>query len=325
MFMERPYLYEIEPTNHCPYRCIMCPNGLGWMTRSKGFMELRIFKRALTALSPEQRLLRLHHFGEAVLHPEITSMIQMVTDKGLVPLISLNPFTLNNDLIEMLADADPCIVCFSMDGFTARAVKEIRGIKMPVEHGIEMIRRFCQVTRSKGCKTLKVLQTVMLDRNRTELEARDKLASALGGSDFCIYDAPNTGFGFDSIIRKHSASCHDPALVSREDCQAPFNQVVVLWDGGVAICCYDYNGDTVIGNISSETLETIWNGDKARQLRKLFLSGHARKNPRCRTCFKAPQRPVTQSEILSVKNTQAFEEERVILNMYERSFGKIVS
>ena len=323
--MERPYLYEVEPTNYCPYRCIMCPRGLGWMTRPKGFMELGIFEQALTTLPSEQRLLRLHHFGEAILHTEIAAMIRIAAEKGLVSLISLNPFTLNNALIEMLADANPGIVCFSMDGFTAQAVREIRGIHMPVKHGIEMIRRFCQVTRGKGRKTLKVLQTVMLDRNRAELEARDKLASELAGSDFCIYDTPNTGFGFDSIIRKHSASCHDPALISREDCQAPFHQVVVLWNGDVAVCCYDYNGDTVIGNICSQTLEDVWHGDRAWRLRDLFRNGRATRNPRCRTCFKAPQRPMTHPEILSTQCAQAFGEERVILDMYEKAFGELVS
>ena len=40
---DEPHLHQIEPTNHCPYACIMCPRSQH-MTRRRGFMEMALYR-----------------------------------------------------------------------------------------------------------------------------------------------------------------------------------------------------------------------------------------------------------------------------------------
>lgn len=101
-FIETPYIYEVEPTNFCPYHCIMCPRGLNRMKRPVGFMTIETLNHLVDQFPRKQSLVRLHHFGEAVLHPEIDLLIKKIREKKKVPIISLNPASLNPPIIDKL-------------------------------------------------------------------------------------------------------------------------------------------------------------------------------------------------------------------------------
>jgi len=51
-------------------------------------------------------------------------------------------------------------------------------------------------------------------------------------------------------------------------CDHPNSTVTFRWNGDVVACCYDITSTYVLGNITREPLEQIWNNDKYRELRK---------------------------------------------------------
>ncbi|HEX4925292.1 MAG TPA: SPASM domain-containing protein [Bdellovibrionales bacterium] len=55
-------------------------------------------------------------------------------------------------------------------------------------------------------------------------------------------------------------------------CYYPFTQLLFQPTGVISPCCW--NQDIVLGVVPNETLEDIWNGEKARGLRREFLSGN---------------------------------------------------
>jgi len=68
-----PHLHQIEPTNHCPYTCRMCPRTT-MMTRPLGFMDLDLYHKVMTDcpghpfLSPSPRGVPVYqHLGS---HPD---------------------------------------------------------------------------------------------------------------------------------------------------------------------------------------------------------------------------------------------------------------
>ena len=46
-----PKIYNLETTNHCPYKCIMCPRTYD-MTRPLGHMDFELFKDIVDQLRP---------------------------------------------------------------------------------------------------------------------------------------------------------------------------------------------------------------------------------------------------------------------------------
>lgn len=51
-------------------------------------------------------------------------------------------------------------------------------------------------------------------------------------------------------------------------------QSVVLWNGDVTICCYDYNGDYKIGNIfENGGFKEIYKSKKYGEIRRKIMKG----------------------------------------------------
>ncbi len=67
-------------------------------------------------------------------------------------------------------------------------------------------------------------------------------------------------------------------------CPAPWSSLSILWDGRVVPCCFDVNADYVVGDISRNTLQEIWNGRPMRQLRLGFAGRKAPAGPPCSSC-----------------------------------------
>jgi radical SAM protein with 4Fe4S-binding SPASM domain len=59
-------------------------------------------------------------------------------------------------------------------------------------------------------------------------------------------------------------------------CPFPFYSCVINCDGTVTACCVDWNKNTIIGDLRTESFEDIWNGKKAYDLRLRLLDGPCR-------------------------------------------------
>lgn len=310
-----PYIYEIEPTNCCPYTCIMCPRGRGRMTRPEGYMSLELFEKVLSMFPADQRLVRLHHFGEAVLHPRIDTMIAMVAKAGRIPVISLNPATLNETLCRRLVAAGPGLVCFSLDAFTDQGLKKIRGIKRSYEECLKLIELFVDMSRQSSHQILKVIQTVVLDENREQMDALAVLKECYQDSDVAFYQAENTGFGDLRLVEETNVGGSVGLMRNARPCAAPFSEVSILWNGDVVLCCYDYDGFNVIGNLAQTSLTDIWQGEEITQLRKIFLDRETEQLKICSRCYLAPHN-FSRDIGFAEKNWQ---EEQVLLRLLAAS------
>lgn len=81
----------------------------------------------------------------------------------------------------------------------------------------------------------------------------------------------------------------------REACSAPFETLVVHWDGRVTPCCADSGLDLEIGDLRQNCLPEIARGPQANALREAQLSGDLSAYPRCLSCHGAV-RPARENE-----------------------------
>lgn len=71
----------------------------------------------------------------------------------------------------------------------------------------------------------------------------------------------------------------------------PFERLTVLWDGRVVVCCQDWKTKLVLGDLSSQSLSNIWNGDLTNYYRDLLWHGRFEESPLCRRCSIIPYFP----------------------------------
>jgi radical SAM protein with 4Fe4S-binding SPASM domain len=75
----------------------------------------------------------------------------------------------------------------------------------------------------------------------------------------------------------------------RRPCLDPWLNVVIRSDGGVVPCCTDFGGELVLGSLHESTMAEIWNGERARGLRRAHASGTGLPDI-CRRCtdYRSP-------------------------------------
>ena len=67
--------------------------------------------------------------------------------------------------------------------------------------------------------------------------------------------------------------------------------LVVFWDGRVAPCCVDYNGELVVGDARKESLRDIFNGPAMQTLRRQHRK--RRFSGLCKLCGEYASRKVS--------------------------------
>ncbi|MCA1650020.1 MAG: SPASM domain-containing protein [Acidobacteria bacterium] len=54
-------------------------------------------------------------------------------------------------------------------------------------------------------------------------------------------------------------------------CYRPWLTFTVLWDGRVSLCCADFDGRHVLGDLNTSTIQDVWNAEPYLEARRLHL------------------------------------------------------
>lgn len=69
----------------------------------------------------------------------------------------------------------------------------------------------------------------------------------------------------------------------KKTCTQPFRELTICWNGEVRICCNDWKGEQVMGNVHERSLFSIWHGERFDAVRAM-LSMKDRSMSPCRVC-----------------------------------------
>lgn len=73
-------------------------------------------------------------------------------------------------------------------------------------------------------------------------------------------------------------------LALSNPCLRPSSQLLVNWKGDVILCCNDFYGDFVIGNVNDADLMDIWHSPKFNHYREMLRRGERSKISLCKYC-----------------------------------------
>jgi radical SAM protein with 4Fe4S-binding SPASM domain len=67
-------------------------------------------------------------------------------------------------------------------------------------------------------------------------------------------------------------------------CPVLWQSLSVGWDGRILGCCGDLNGVLTLGNVRTDRLEDVWNGEKMVEMRRRHILKDQDSIPLCRGC-----------------------------------------
>ena len=120
-----PTMVNIEPTNKCNLKCIMCPRDE--MERTLGVMELDVYKKVIDqCVESGVTQITLNGYGEPFIAKQVFEMIDYTMRSSLNLKINTNGHYFKLKNIEKLLDNPPHHLSISLDGATKETYEKVR-------------------------------------------------------------------------------------------------------------------------------------------------------------------------------------------------------
>ena len=275
-------LLFISPVNHCNLSCTFCP-GARYDLREV-FMEQGLLEKVVEEVQRfgYNRDILYGEFGEQFLHPNNLDFIRFLKASG----FTFSQFFTNATLLDaagisalmsILDERDLLIT--HLDWGKAFYERHRRGpVYDRVRHNVvEMIRaprRLCRLRIGSIAGRFEDGRPVGIPGGQTERyreEVREIMKEA--GCDASVYlnieHAPTRVTFFTRPLSNWSNLLYDSGRPWK--CMG-VDQMHILADGRVSLCCHDWLGETEIGNVNRQSLEEIWEGEARRTLVDSILS-----------------------------------------------------
>ena len=266
--LKTPYSLFVDVCNACNFKCKFC--AIQYANKKLPFrkmcMDYDLFRKVIDDLRkfPEPlKMLRLAANGEPLLNKRLPEMIEYARGGGTqwIEFVS-NASLLTPELNRKLVSAGLDRIRISIEGIGEEQYYEMSGVKIDWNKFVANIK---DLYEHKGnCEIY--IKTV--DAAVDTEEKREKFFSTFG--DICdkisIEHVIPIWTGYDEIYQdfdiETAEGLHGHAVKELDVCPFPFYSFVINPDGEVTVCCNDWERKISMGNVTSESVYDIWNGEK---------------------------------------------------------------
>lgn len=280
---EKPRNSLIEITNACNLNCLMCNTKLS--ERPAGLMTPETFERIIKELiSVGIYSAGLHTVGETFVYKDLETLFEIAERNDFRPWISTNAQF--PERIEPLYRRFPksfCDIRISIDGAKRETFEEIRvgGSFDKVIETLEVIHRL-----NNGKKFFRIGTTIDSVLNMTTVHEISLFFKTFNkyvypeSINFGVITglSPDDKYFWSTFPFKH-------LIRSAVPCYMPFTNQYFTYDGKATMCCRDYNAEITTGDIMSQSIMDIWNGEQAEKVRQQHLHPETLEIDACKNCF----------------------------------------
>lgn len=263
-----PDIVQIESTNICNAKCVFCPRDE--MHRRQGVMDMDLYRKIVdecAALGITH--VRMHNYGEPFLDRTLVEKVRYAKERGIaeVGMIS-NGSLISEDIARGMVDAGLDAINISVDA-AGKQIFESTRVNLKYDDVIGNIRTLVRVRDEAGKRRPKLILSFVRQDNSAEEQA--------------FIDEWRTVADKIHITDLHNwAGTLNATSDVRYPCYRLWLTFTVLWDGRVSLCCADFDGRHVLGDLRTSTIAQVWNSPAYRAVRKQHLKSGGPEI--CRSC-----------------------------------------
>ena len=275
---------QIQTITGCNGRCIFCPNGKTRLEIPKGRRMEGDLYRSIVDQSVEMGIRRysVYLMNEPMLDPELPQRVAYITSRIKKPQyvkVTSHGGLLTGDMARGLLDAGLHKLKISVQSLDAGAYRRIMGL--PLEKTLKNIDRFLELKEAGGYKRPK-LEIVMVDSAQTHEEI-SSIRQYWEDRQIKLYVEPVENRADQQNIRETAISAQK--LKAFSWCRRLMEQIYILYDGRMVQCCADWEQQSVMGDLTRDSLSDIWFGQHYSSYRRRFAQGDV-KGMICECCLK---------------------------------------
>ena len=263
----------LEISNVCNLSCAFCP-GTG---RRPKIMERDEFCALLPKLRPWTDYLYFHLMGEPLCHPNLAEYLRLAGEAGFKVILTTNG-TLLSKMQDVLLSA-PALhkVNISLHAF------EANDLTMTFEDYLSGCFAFGKAAEGQKLISYRLWNGGGQDAFNQQI--LDTMHRHFPGE--WVQERKGIRIG-QRVYLEYGDKFDWPDLAARDGGEKVFcyglrDQLGVLCDGTVVPCCLDHEGDLALGNLLTETMESILDSRRAKAIFDGFSHGQAAEEL-CRKC-----------------------------------------
>ena len=320
----KPFELTIDPATVCQLSCPYCSTGAGTMQRSRGTLGPSVHRRFLDQLGETAFLIWYFSTGEPLLNKRLPDLVALNQGREVYSIISTNlSLPLSDARIESLLVCGLGCISVSLDGATAETYSRYR-VGGDFDLVMSNLRRLVKRKRELGLDRPHLeWRFLVFEHNRHEVALTRRMAEEIGVDlleFFPGYAPPDAG---ESDVRSAGPVDLDPvvsgpaltraaerpmtplmrALGTGIDGDLPILGVkgygtkcdwlyfgtTLFPNGSVSPCCLSNEEADDFGIVSEDTtFSEVWNSDRYREARSLFVSQEWSTTDRI--CARCPNR-----------------------------------
>ena len=273
-----PTHVDIEVTDTCNLRCIMCVQGTEKNLKT-GFIDTGFAMEMIRQVARGGAYsVKFNWRGEPVLYRRLPELILYAKQQGIQEVqINTNGLVFSEDSIRSIIEAGLDRIIFSVDGNSEETYEKIR-VGGNFKRLVANIESFIRIRKDLNrTKPFMRVQMVRMKENTGEVEGFYKRWEGKV-DDIRISDVTDRGQGDYLCVG-------DQIAVGRRRCPQPWQRMVVNREGLVMPCCSDWHCRLVIGDAKKTLLTDIWKGQKMKKFRELVSGKALDEFDPCKLCF----------------------------------------
>ena len=294
--LRTPFIINIDPSDICNFQGKFCPTGDRALMkrtpgRNHGLMDFHLYRKIIDdacGFPDKVKVIRLYKDGEPLLNPHFADMVKYAKQSGCCDRVdtTTNASLLTHELSDGMIAAGIDRINISIEGVNAQQYQDFSGYILDFDALVDQVRYFYDH---------KINTEMIVKVNGDILTASQKQYF------LDIFGDITDGIFIESIMdcwptfeQTKVAVNEDRSIYGGEVrevlvCPYVFYSFSVNSDGTVSPCFLDWHRKLVIGNVHTDSLVALWNGDKMQEYRKLFLRGERKMHPICCDCGQLRQ------------------------------------
>ena len=263
-----PDIVQVEATNICNAKCTFCPRDD--MARRQGIMDMALYRKIVDECAHLGiRHVRMHNYGEAFVDKQLPEKIRYAKERGIAEVgVITNGSLLGPEVARAVIEAGLDAINISLDAAGKETFESTR-LGLKYDKVMANLEGFVRIRQELGRRRPKLILSFVRQGDSVEEQAFIDRWSAVADKVH--------------ITELHNwAGTLDQASDVSFPCYRQWLTFTVLWDGRVSLCCADFDGRVVLGDLRTSTIEEVWHGEAYRRVRREHLESGGPEI--CRSC-----------------------------------------
>ena len=282
-----PIQLHMGTVNTCQCACNFCPYPSAENTRPRGVMSMELYRKIVDEAAgiPEIVSIAFSALGEPLLDRFLVERVKYAwevrQDWETIELYT-NGIGLTPAKFEALRDAGIKHLSISLNAVDQRQHETVMGVKGKYATIVQNARY--AIANAQG-KTNILVKAV---RNDDQFREADQVKFYM---QWGIARRPDIMPGNGDIVIERNWAGKNRLLDSEvldpnSACGRALEQISVLWDGKVSLCCFDPLLKHDLGDLNKQTIKEIYNAPWYTQFRKDHFENRAAKYELCANCTR---------------------------------------